>query len=74
MPPLLAEIKKRFEEIMWLKPGWDGYKGVPVSSENAYFSLNLLRSICKINTPIPQIIPGANGDLQIEWHTLRSQA
>jgi hypothetical protein len=29
----------------------------------------MLGSICRPNTPAPQIVPGSSGDLQIEWHT-----
>jgi hypothetical protein len=29
----------------------------------------MLASACPSNAPEPQIVPGINGDLQIEWHT-----
>lgn len=63
--------KERLEELMQLKLGWDGYRGVAVSSSNAHFALSMLESICGIHTPAPQIVPGSSGDLQVEWHTLR---
>jgi hypothetical protein len=66
-------VKKRLEELVDHLPfNWDGYNGKPVSFLNATFALSMLNSICRPNTPPPQIVPGSNGDLQIEWHTLNS--
>ena len=62
-------IENRLGELLRLEVGWDGYCGIPASRNNVYFALNLLRSICWNGTPAPQIVPGSNGDLQIEWHT-----
>lgn len=65
------EVKRRLEYLVRLEQGWDGYKGFPVSFDNAYFALQMLESICGTETPAPQIVPGVAGDLQIEWHTLK---
>lgn len=59
---------KRLEELIRLKHGWDGYQAVPVSFNTAYFAMQMLESICSDDTEAPQIVPGTNGDLQIEWH------
>lgn len=63
-------VKKRLEELIQLEPGWDGYRGKPVSFENATFALRMLEAVCGPEAFTPQIVPGASGDLQIEWHTL----
>jgi len=63
------EIVDRLQDLIALEVGWDGYQGEPVSFENAVFALRVLESICSNHDPIPQIVPGAGGDLQIEWHT-----
>ena len=63
-------VKKRLEELIQLSAGWDGYQGVHVSFENANFAFRVLDAICGLETRAPQIVPGAAGDLQIEWHTL----
>ncbi len=63
-------VKKRLEELIQLSAGWDGYQGVHVSFENANFAFRVLDAICGLQTRAPQIVPGAAGDLQIEWHTL----
>ena len=63
-------VKQRLEELVDRLPhGWDGYDGRPVGFLNANFALSMLSSICRPSTPAPQIVPGSDGDLQIEWHT-----
>ncbi len=61
-------VIKRLSELVALQPGWDGYAGVPVMFENAYFAMEVLAACCRGDDPTPQIVPGTNGDLQIEWH------
>lgn len=62
------QVLCRLEELVRLEPGWDGYTGLPVSFENATFTLQMLDLICGAETPAPQIVPGSSGDIQIEWH------
>lgn len=64
-PALLAKLA----ELCRLPYGWDGYRGVAVSRENAHFAAQLLSQIGGAHTPAPAIVPGSAGDLQIEWHT-----
>ena len=63
------EVKARFNELCALERGWDGYQGIPVSFTTANFALRMLEAVCGANAPAPQIVPGTDGDLQIEWHT-----
>lgn len=65
------DVKKRLEELIQLPYGWDGYQAVHVSFENANFALRMLEAICDLRTITPEIVPGVEGDLQIEWHTLK---
>lgn len=62
-------VVERLECLVRLEPGWDGYNGVPVSFEIATFALRMLEAACGYDCPCPQIVPGSEGDLQIEWHT-----
>lgn len=64
-----AAVKDRLEQLIRLEEGWDGYLGFPLSFDNAIFAFRMLESICRPDTPAPQIVPGTSGDLQIEWHT-----
>jgi hypothetical protein len=60
----------RLEKLVRLPVGWDGYSGQPVGLLNANFALQMLDTMCGSNAGSPQFVPGADGDLQIEWHTL----
>jgi hypothetical protein len=71
-PAWREAVMKRLGELVRLEPGWDGYRGEPVSLENATFALRMLEAVCGPDSPIPQIVPGASGDLQIEWHALNA--
>jgi hypothetical protein len=64
-------VIRRLNELTALQSGWDGYEGVPVSFQNAYFAMEMLDACCRGDAPPPQIVPGSNGDLQIEWHLER---
>lgn len=61
-------ITEKLDELINLEQGWDGYNAVPVSFANASFAQALLKEVCHADTPPPQIVPGVDGDLQIEWH------
>ena len=63
-----ASVTRLLDELQRLQVGWDGYYGLPVSFANASFAQELLKKICSAETPCPQIVPGVDGDLQIEWH------
>ncbi len=67
--PHIKEVNNRLQELVRLEQGWDGYKGEPVTLENANFAIRMLECLCFYNTPVPQIVPGVSGDLQVEWHT-----
>jgi len=65
------EVSNRLQDLIRLNYGWDGYNARPVGFVNATFALQMLNNICGPATPAPQIVPGVNGDLQLEWHTLQ---
>ena len=64
------EVAHHLEELVRLPVGWDGYYGQPVTFVNAIFAFEVLRVTCIPGSRPPQIVPGSEGDLQIEWHTL----
>lgn len=61
-------VMARLTELTQLPIGWDGYRAGPVSFENANFAIRMLETICRADACAPQIVPGYNGDLQVEWH------
>lgn len=65
-----GEAAMRLGELMRLPDNWDGYGSAPIGFQVAHFAMNMLGSACPRSAPAPQIVPGNNGDVQIEWHTL----
>jgi hypothetical protein len=63
-------VVQRLEYLIRLERGWDGYNARNVQFPIAVFAISMLDSICGPSTKAPDIVPGADGDLQIEWHTL----
>lgn len=57
------------QALVRLERGWDGYAAVPVPLSTATFALNMLEAMCGDQTEAPQIVPGPNGEVQLEWHT-----
>lgn len=62
------DLEERFNELTSLPRGWDGYRGRPVSFGCAQFAANLVESLFVQGVPAPQLVPGADGTLQLEWH------
>lgn len=62
-------VLDRLSELCRLPVGWDGYRAGPVDFATASFALNMLAVICSPETPPPSVVPGPNGDVQVEWHT-----
>jgi hypothetical protein len=67
-----GKARDKMDELCKLPVGWDGYFAPPVSFSVAYFAMSALALVFPRGTPEPQIVPGPNGDLQIEWHTADS--
>jgi hypothetical protein len=61
----------RLEKLIQLPKGWDGYAAEPVALATAIFALQMLETLCPSDAEPPQVVPGVNGDLQVEWHTVR---
>ncbi len=64
----IKDLEDHLEELTSLPVGWDGYAGQPVSFGCAYFAANLIERLCIDAAPAPQLVPGADGTLQLEWH------
>ncbi|MGA8169573.1 MAG: hypothetical protein WB816_01855 [Methylocystis sp.] len=60
---------ERLEDLCKLPMGWDGYDAPPIAFENALFAAEMLVAMCPLSAPEPAIVPGAEGDLQVEWLT-----
>jgi hypothetical protein len=69
-PPIVwwDALQARLNELTALPRGWDGYNGQPVSYICAMFAATVLERVYETNLPLPALVPGADGSLQIEWH------
>ena len=61
-------LRARFAELTSLPRGWDGYGGSPVSRSCAVFAIEILERIYRSDVQAPQLVPGGDGTLQLEWH------
>lgn len=66
--PWAHEIEDKLNHLTALPRGWDGYNGRPVSYTCAKFAANLMESLFVGGVPAPQMVPGAGGTIQLEWH------
>jgi hypothetical protein len=69
-PPIhwWKQIEARLKELSRLDRGWDGYDGVPMRFEVGAFARDLLSKVYEQSPYPPQLIPGSDGCIQIEWH------
>ena len=65
--PWIQRITTMLDELLKLKPGWDGYQGQPVPFATAVFALDVVKGACRSGTPRPDIMPGSGGDILMEW-------
>lgn len=67
------KIITKLEELVRLERGWNGYSAIPVSMSNAIYALRIIEEIC-LESYLPEIVPGFDGDIQLEWHVNASIA
>ncbi|WP_157776571.1 hypothetical protein [Nitratireductor aquibiodomus] len=66
--PWMRDLSSRFDEVVSLTKGWDGYSGVPVSFTTAQFAAQMIERLWVPGVPTPSIVPGTDGSVQVEWH------
>lgn len=66
--PWISTLTERFEELMALPRGWDGYAGTALKFDCAIFAATLLARLYVPDVPAPHLVPGSDGSIQIEWH------
>ena len=57
---------KKLEKLTTLPIGWNGHHSIPISKSNAFFASQIAEHLHRLIDDIPQIIPGSNGNLQLE--------
>ena len=69
-PKWIEPTVARMEALAQLTADWDSYGSSPVRTSRIQQAYSLLQSIMDDRTPAPDLVPTANGSIQIEWHTL----
>ncbi len=69
VPKWHMEVVNDLYSILALNDNWDSYGATRFSPEIAKAVTSLLIDIMQTNTPAPQVVPSANGSIQLEWHT-----
>lgn len=64
----MIALQERFNEIVRLPIGWDGYTGIPVPFTTANFAAQIIERLYSKDVEPPSIVPGSDGSMQIEWH------
>jgi hypothetical protein len=67
-PSWQQEIVDALCRLIELPDDWDTYGGKALRHDTAMFTLQVLNSLMSPATPTPNIVPIANGGVQIEWH------
>lgn len=65
-------VTARLAELERLAPNWDGDGGLPVSRQHANRAINFLVRLIGSSlapVPVPDVVPLADGGVQLEWHT-----
>jgi hypothetical protein len=63
-----ARVIAKICEFVDLPDGWDTYSGHPVRLETGMFALKILQGVMESAVPPPEVVPTANGGIQLEWH------
>ena len=64
----LQELDEQILGLSNLPVGWDGYKGIPVTDSSTRFAKIILEQTFQPSLDAPELVPGSDGTLQIEWH------
>lgn len=65
---LARYVEDQVNRFLDLRPGWDGYRGRPLSDDALNAAIPLLFQVTGGSAVPPQLFPLADGGLQMEWH------
>lgn len=65
---LHGDLETRLSELLRLPQGWDGYRGAPTAPQVADRVRASLARCQRGDGVSPAIVPGSDGDVQLEWH------
>jgi hypothetical protein len=56
-------------QLTQLPVGWDGNQAKPVAYSNMLLAVHYLDAVVFEGAPVPSVVPGLFGNLQLEWHS-----
>jgi len=65
----MFEAAKKLEDIGRLRAGWDSYGGVPLKLGSKDLTIRILRCLRTLDLPVPRVVLGSGGTVQLEWRT-----
>lgn len=67
-PKIMREVIARINELFTLPNNWDSYGGRPISFTAAMAAISWLDDYSEDKLPVPSVVPGSDGSVQLEWH------
>jgi hypothetical protein len=67
IPDWVGTVAQRLAQLEQLRPGWDSYGGRPLNRRHSVQALNFLGQVMADGTSIPDVVPLADGGVQLEW-------
>ena len=69
LPPWFLPSIEALVDLLNLPAGWNSYSAKRIAPQNAKAALVLLGRLLDFETPPPMVVPRAQGNIQLEWHT-----
>jgi hypothetical protein len=66
-PPSITETIDSLGELTQLDDNWDSYGALRPTTKAIHGAITLVMDLFEEGTPIPDVFPMPNGNLQIEW-------
>jgi hypothetical protein len=60
--------EKNLNELLALRPGWDGYRAPEVADSSVEAAVEVLDCFMSDGLEFPDLFPLSDGGIQIEWH------
>ncbi|MBL4865287.1 MAG: hypothetical protein JKY67_02800 [Pseudomonadales bacterium] len=66
-PKVIRQIREKISDLSSLAENWDGYNAKKISQPAFYGALDFAIEMILSDTPMPDIFPVPNGNIQMEW-------
>lgn len=70
-PVWFGAIVRELESLLDLPPAWDGRAALPVDRWVVFHAVELVSRFARVGSAQPNVVPTADGGVQLEWATER---